>query len=391
MTKARSSLFVVRPSSFIVELKTARRNAKLRTQNSKLNPRDILLALLGGLALLSSCVARPAAEPFATGLDEPRGLAFDDAGDLYVAEAGALDPHAAAQSPVTTNQSGRVVRIAPNGQVTTVADGLPFTHYTEPGTDIGPTDVTMLAGTLYVLTGEGYDNRLSRAVLRVVPGAPPQPVASLLNFAMADSRLSQMIGANAIAANPYAMVTAPDGSALYVADGASGRLLQVTLDGNIRVFAELPNMPPLTGLAFGPDGRLYFADFSPLPHMPGSGAVWAADSSGKPAIAAANLTMPIDVGFDAAGAMYVLEFGDGRQTDQPYAGGSGRLLRVEHDGARTVVLDRLNYPTAMAFSHLGDLYIALSGAFTAPGQGSILKVPCSALGVPEACPHEPTQ
>jgi sugar lactone lactonase YvrE len=199
-----------------------------------------------------------------------------------------------------------------------------------------------------------------------------------------------MIGANAIAANPYAMVSAPDRRALYVADSASGRVLRVTLDGDIRVFAELPNMPPLTGLAFAPDGKLYFADFSTLPHAPGSGAIWAADPSGKLAVAVGGLTMPIDVGFDSAGTMYVLEFGDGRQRGQPYADG-GRLLRIEGDETQTVVLDRLNYPTAMAFSRTGDLYIAVGGAFTAQGQGEILKVQCYALGAPEACSRQSTQ
>lgn len=40
-----------------------------------------------------------------------------------------------------------------------------------------------------------------------------------------------------------------------------------------------------------------------------------------------GLTMPIDLGFDAAGTLYVLEFSDGRQPNQPYAAGSGRLLK----------------------------------------------------------------
>jgi hypothetical protein len=95
--------------------------------------------------------------------------------------------------------------------------------------------------------------------------------------------------------------------------------------------------------------------------------------------------MPIDVGFDAAGTMYVLEFGDGRQVDQPYAGNGGRLLRVERDGARAVVLDRLDHPTAMAFAPSGDLFVAVGGAFSTPGQGAILRVPCRILGSEPAC------
>jgi sugar lactone lactonase YvrE len=262
-------------------------------------------------------------------------------------------------------------------------DGLPFTHLPDHG-DVGAADVAMLGGTLYVLTGEGHA-ALSRSVLRALPDRSVQPIASLLNFAAAGLP-RDLIGSGIVASNPSAMLAAPDGSAVYVADGASGRVLRVSLDGAIQLFAELPGMPPLAGMAFGPDGRLYFADFSPLPHAPGTGAIWAADPSGKLALAAGNLTMPIDLGFDRAGAMYVLEFSNGRRPSQPYAAGLGQLLRIERDGARTLVLDRLNYPTAMAFSRSGDLYIAVNGAWSAPGQGAILRIACAALGAPAACP-----
>src|SRR5207253_82887 len=119
-------------------------------------------------------------------------------------------------------------------------------------------------GALFVLTGEGHA-ALSRSVLRVLPDRSVQPVASLLNFAAAG--LSRdLIGSGLVASNPFAITAAPDGSALYVADGAAGRVLRVALDGTTQLFAQLPGMPPLAGLAFGPDGRLYVADFSPLPH-----------------------------------------------------------------------------------------------------------------------------
>ena len=56
-------------------------------------------------------------ETFATGLNEHRGLAFDPTGDLLVAEAGTYESNAAGGSPVSQNQSGRVVRIGANGQI----------------------------------------------------------------------------------------------------------------------------------------------------------------------------------------------------------------------------------------------------------------------------------
>jgi sugar lactone lactonase YvrE len=277
-----------------------------------------------------------------------------------------------------------VLRIDANHHVTTLVDHLPFTRYAEEGSDIGPADVAVLGGTLYVLTGEGYDP-LSRSVLRVAGDGALQPIASIVNFATANALEAHMVGANAAVANPYAMVAAPDGGALFLADGASGRVLRVGLDGKIRVFAELPESPPLTGLTFGPDGKLYFTDFSKLPHSPGSGVIWAADASGALTRAVSDLTMPIDVGFDITGHMYVLEFSARARTDPAYAASDGRLLRIESDGARTVVLDGLNYPTAMVFSRAGDLFIALNGPFGAIRRGSVLKVACTALGVPAAC------
>jgi sugar lactone lactonase YvrE len=343
------------------------------------------LAALLGLALLASCAQRPAAETYVTGLNEPRGLSFDAAGDLLVAEAGAPDPPAAGAPPIVTNHSGRVLRIDARRQVTTLVDQLPFAHYADEGSDIGPADVAVISGTLYLLTGEGYDP-MSRSVLRVAPNGSLQTVANFLSYAVANSLEARMMGANLAQANPYAMAAAPDGSALYVADGASGRVFRVGFDGYIRVFAELPDAPPLTGLAFGPDGRLYFTNFSHLPHTPGSGAIWAANPAGKLALAAGELTMPIDIAFDALGTMYVLEFSAGLKSDAPYGAGDGRLLRMDRFGARTVVIDELNYPTAMAFSPAGDLYIAVGGAFSGRGQGAVLRLPCATLGSPGACP-----
>lgn len=337
-----------------------------------------ILVLVFTLALLSWYSSGTGVEAFASGLNQPRGMAFDDAGNLYVVEAGMVDAQAEERSSPSTNYSSRVLRIDRNGRLTTFMDGLPFTHYEAAG-DVGGTDVQVLAGTVYVLTGEGYDDNLSRSVLRAVPGQRPERVANLLSFAFSTTSSADQMALGAVPSNPYAMTAAPDGTTLYITDGASGSVLSARLDGTMRTFAMVPGMPPLTGLTFGPDGRLYVAMFSALPLARASGAVWAADRDGQLALAVDGLTMPIDVAFDSAGTLYVLEFSDGLGPGEPYAAGTGRLLRIGQNGRRTVVLERLNYPTSMVFSQAGDLYIAVAGAFSAPGQGAILKVPCRAL------------
>lgn len=358
---------------------------RLRLAGPRLPPRlSALAALLLALALAAACARRePAPEVYISGLTQPRGLALEADGSLLVAEAGLADP-ARRTPPITTNQSGRVLRITPDRRIDVLADGLPYQLDTASGTDIGPADVLALGGERYLLMGEGVAP-LSRMVLRLRPGSPPEPVASVLNFAMKDNLFAKMVGGAGVQANPFAMVATPDGKALLLSDGASGRVLRAGLDGQISVYAEVPKMPPLTGMAFGPDGRLYVAVFSVLPHTPGTGAVWAADGPGSIRPALEGLTMPIDVAFDAAGRLHVLEFGDGRSPKEPYAGGGGRLLRVGADGSRQVVLDHLDHPTSMLFTPAGDLLIAVGGAFSGAGQGKILRLACAELGG-EGCP-----
>jgi sugar lactone lactonase YvrE len=324
--------------------------------------------------LFAACTGSPQIEIVAAGLNQPRGMVFDADGNLYVAEAGAVDPEDNSTITPKINHSSRVVRIGPDRKIIPVIEDLPFTNYIVAG-DIGATDVTMLDGTLYILTGEGYDDELSRAVLRITEDGEPQLIASIRSFVESITPMDSLMGLGAShAANPFAMIPAPDGETFYISDGASGRILRMTRDGVLSLWAEWPNTPPLTGLAFGPDDHLYVAMLSALPFGPGNGAILRAESDGELAIAVPDLTMVIDLAFDAAGVMYILEISSGPTPTQLYAPMSGRLLRIEEDGAHTVLLEELNHPTAIILSPQGDLYLAVKGAFSAPGEGAIWKV-----------------
>ncbi len=335
------------------------------------------------LEFLAGCAPQPVASLVARGLNQPRGMAFDSDGHLFVAETGAYTADEVHDGPPGSNHSGRVLRIDSDRRITPVMEALPFTQQKING-DTGVTDVAVLDGDLYVLIGEGLDDNLSRRLLQASSTGRARRVANLLDI-VTQTTTAQDMDVGRIKANPFAMIAAPDGAAFYVSDGASGRILHVELDGDVRVFAETPGMPPLAGMSFGPDGRLYVAVFSHWPHTPGSGAIWAADSTGGLTPAVAGLTMPIDVAFDKAGSLFAIEFSDGRNMEKPYAAWSGRLLRIAPDGAQTVLLDHLNYPTAMLFSPTGDLFIAVGGAFTGAGHGAIIKLACQAISERAAC------
>jgi hypothetical protein len=109
--------------------------------------------------------AGPTWTEYATGLTNPRGLAFGPDGHLYVAEAGTGGDLEATDeddcpinfnifSPYKAGYSGRVTRVLANGTKQTVAANLPSTM-DSTGSTFGPTDVAFIGDQLYVLIEMG--------------------------------------------------------------------------------------------------------------------------------------------------------------------------------------------------------------------------------------------
>ena len=142
----------------------------------------------------SSKAAEPSVTTYATGLTNPRGLAFGPDGHLYVAEAGIggdddpADIHPGCPdivnvfSPYKGGYSGRVLRVRADGTTETVADELPSTT-DATGVSFGPTDLAFMGEALYVLIElGGCSHALPEnlpAILRINPDGSTTNVANL--------------------------------------------------------------------------------------------------------------------------------------------------------------------------------------------------------------------
>lgn len=347
--------------------------------------RSAVTAAAAGLVLVGCATAAPPpTETVVESLSQPRGLDVEG-GRVCVAEAGSPGPlgkgtatsragSAAGSGRVQVEaDTGRVVCRTTDGSLEVVVDRLPFVHYPDAAVTSGAADVVRRADDLYVLVGESY-GRLARSIVAVGDDGTVTEVADLLAYA------ESTLGANsAVRSNPYSMVPTHDGEGFLVADAATGTILEVGFDGTVELFAALPGHAVVAGLAWGPGGDVYVASFGSLPHPAGSGAVLAVDARGRERVVLDGLTMPIDLGFDEEGGLYVLEYSsppDDPEGTEAYRDASGRLLhtRLDEAGPPRVVLDGLDRPTAVAIAD-GRAWISVSGGELAPAEGEVVVLP----------------
>jgi len=130
-----------------------------------------LLILGMSLAPIAAMADLGDATTIASGLANPRGIAFAPNGALYVAEAGSGGPGPCIPSPVPGNgdrcygETGAITRIFGDGSVKRVLTGLPSMVLLRDGTvEGGVTDVAFFGTTAFVTMGWG-GNPADRAAL----------------------------------------------------------------------------------------------------------------------------------------------------------------------------------------------------------------------------------
>ena len=178
------------------------------------------------------------------------------------------------------------------------------------------------------------------------------------------------IGAFSIANPPNTPFDVPTGlqysiqtyhGAFLVADGHHNRVLHVTRDGEITEIQAFGNIVP-TGLALS-GNTIYLAQAGPVPHLPENGKVVSfGPKSPTVTTVASGARLLVDVEFSGR-TLFALSqgFWDGDEEGTPAEPNTGSLVKVNHDGTFTQVVDGLDRPTSLEFINNTAYIVSLTG------------------------------
>ena len=369
-----------------------------RTAVSRFAVAAALMLVLAGLSASATLAAGPTVTPVASGLDNPRGLAFGPDGKLYVAEAGHGGPECIPGGPDgpscvgftsqisringdgshTPIVSGLVSLAGSDGSGATGVDGIAFKGDDLLGIITGSTDMIPPTGlsTATVDTAKGQLGRLIKADLGDDEWHAAADVGhfdfqwSLQNKSLVPDQFPD--------ANPYGVAVGP--SATWVVDAGSNTLDRVDSHGNIKIAAFVPNPASSDGVptcvAIGKKGAIYLSQLTGGGNVPGSASVWRYTPGTGLKVWATGLTAVTGCGFGADGKFYAVEFSTlGLDNAAP---GTGALVRVAPGSSSpTTIVDKLNFPGGFAAGSDGSLYFSnwsVAPASAPFGGGSVMRV-----------------
>ncbi|MEU4694647.1 ScyD/ScyE family protein [Actinoplanes sp. NPDC023714] len=343
--------------------------------------KSVVAAVVGAAAILVPAVpAAAATDPrtVATGLDNPRGLAFGPHGELYVAEAGRGGAGPCRPGPeggeVCFGRSGAIT-VVKFGRQWRVRTGLPSLASPRGTEASGPSDVVAGPdGGLTYTVGLGGDPDLRTQVPQL------SGTAKLYRAGRTPSVLADL-GAYEKSANPDG-VTPPDTNPVavlatrrghLVVDAGGNALVRVTPRGRISTVAVFPGRGAMqsvpTSVARGPDGAFYVGELTGFPFPVGQARVWRVVPGEEPRVYATGFTNIIDLEWAPDGRLYVLEIAHRGLLSGDRA---GALLRVDRKGTPRVVASAgLTAPAGLAIRD-GYAYIANCGVCA--GTGSVVRV-----------------
>ena len=369
-----------------------------------------------GLAAASSA-APPTYPVIASGLDNPRQLAFAGNGDLYVAESG----HGGAGPCIPGNDDPSVSTcFGTSGAITLirgkrarqVITGLPSlaTQVATQGGQLppgaqaaGPSDVTLVGRSQIAFTVGFGSNPVNRpafsafssaghllgtvATTRVSPWWAPfrrtgiDGVQQRGDIAAFEAVNNPVPPADAPDSNANALIA--DGDGFVVADAGANDLLRVSASGKVSLIATFPAAkacppPPVepqsvpTSVVRGPDNAYYVSELTGFPFCAGSARIWKV-KNGQISVYASGLTNVTDLAFAPSGELYAVEIAQNGLQSGPI----GAVVKIPRGGgtAHEVIAAGLFAPYGIALRG-GAAYVTTGSILpAAAGGGQVIRIP----------------
>lgn len=361
-----------------------------------------LLVSAGGVASANSTPTWEIS-PVLSGLNGPRGLAFDNSGSLYVAEAGQFFPIPASPPQFGVSQTGKVDKFSLEKGFATMKWSTSFnslydTFIAGPtGEVLGPAGLSNADGHVLAIVSESRDG-----VHTVSPGLVIPQIGHLFGLNRGNGKPTDIsdIGDQEYAwaaqhsnlwiefpdSNPTdVLVTSDEGrSRTFVIDAGANTVGEVMRDGTIRVIAFIPNDPVRdstpTCAAQGPDGALYIGTLDLVANLfvfgPGQSHVYRVDPDTHESfltaahVWASGLTTIYGCTFDREGNFWATEMFQPNKAGPP-----GDLVRIPFANPKAIQhIGGTPFPGGIKEGPDGSMYVAVNSPITAPGAGGVVKV-----------------
>ena len=352
-------------------------------------PQSVITAPSLAAAAKSPSNAAPTRTTVASGLLNPRGIAFSKDGDLYVAEAGTTAGTTSTANqcqqdpmPSLSGNTGRISKIV-GGVAVPVITGLPSSHHAAPGdlTVFGINDIAFVGPKLYGLLNAGCGHG--------VPNVPASVIAVDDGQYHVVADLSAFRHANDVAGpgrdvepdgDWYSMIAS--GGVLYAVDANGGQLVTVKpnsgkIDRVLDISASQGHIVPTAVVEF--EGDIYIGNLQTFPAVTGASKIFRMKHNGKDlSVVATGFTAVLGAAVDGQGRGYVLEsFGCVPSfpcVPGPFAAGTGKVTRINLDGSHETIVSGLTFPSSIRFGPDGALYISNKSYGLPAGSGEIVRV-----------------
>lgn len=327
----------------------------------------------------------------ASGLDNPRNLAWGPDGHLLVAEAG-ITPSLCESTGSTTKYCYGLT-----GEISDISSGTPVPIVTGLASIINSEEEVLGADGLAYVHGQLYTT-VTQSPEVVPPGLPAdltteletqygallnetdgriRVVANPGNVDYYWSQAHQSLGASPTdfpAANPYGLTPKPGGG-FYLVDSGSNTLDSVDRRGNVHVLAFIPHTSAGTDavptcVAVGPEGSVYIGEITGFGNSATAANVYRYEPrNGSLTVWQSGFSAINGCGFAANGDFYVTELDT---TGFPPAGNpDGAVIQISHNGTRTVLgAGQLFAPGGFLADPDGSIYVSNHSLMWPPGTGS---------------------